>query len=456
MLQQICAKISETIVSVLKSQTEVEDDTICNPINYFNAIYRLQSGVLRAIALENTGFEDAFPTVLNPTTLEKEALGDFVKWFVQQNFGKVNLSDLYELMLLLEFPVRDGEITADAEHLDSIGSFYTPSDLADKIVEITLDNYIFQQLGITRFSSSNKVNDEVAQVREFLLHSTFADYSCGTGSFLLAILRYCTNYLNASQDLLQKIALNFHAIEADALSLEIAKLQILEAVGDFSLYAELSPKFIHGNPLIAPNEEYPEFDFCHELYYNNGLALQPEQIPSCDVVVGNPPWGTVDFELPNYFHLLCPKLSELENENELEEAFEELSNTHPELYCWFLNHDEAVDLAMEDIYNDERFAHSTMGGLHTNVLFTELCNSLCTARGSVGLVLKGSTLSNPINKRLLNHLNRSNRFVSRYDLINCNGIFNINRTEEFSIVVLGNSSSEYLHRTGLTHLSEVD
>ena len=69
MLQQICAKISETIVSVLKSQTKIEDNTICNPISYFNAIYRLQLGVLRAIALENTGFEDAFPTALDFTTL---------------------------------------------------------------------------------------------------------------------------------------------------------------------------------------------------------------------------------------------------------------------------------------------------------------------------------------------------------------------------------------------------
>ena len=80
-------------------------------------------------------------------------MGDFEKWFVQQNFGKVNLSDLYELMLLLEFPVRDEEITADAEHLNSIGSFYTPPDLADKIVEITVDNYIFQQLGIATYNN---------------------------------------------------------------------------------------------------------------------------------------------------------------------------------------------------------------------------------------------------------------------------------------------------------------
>ena len=122
-----------------------------------------------------------------------------------------------------------------------------------------------------------------------------------------------------------------------------------------------------------------------------------------------------------------------------------------------LKHDESIDLACEEIYNDERFEHSTMGGLHTNVLFTELSNGLCSEIGTTGLVLKGSTLADPLNKRLLKHLSDHNRIHARYDILNSNRIFNIDSSEEFSILILGNNiSSKVKHQTGLTKLSEIN
>ena len=210
---------------------------------------------------------------------------------------------------------------------------------------------------------------------------------------------------------------------------------------------KLSANFIHGNPLIAPSNEYPGYDFCHELYYRNGLAIEPNQLPKCDVIVGNPPWGTVGVDLRHYFHILCPNFNEIEDESELEEALGQLSETNSNLHDWLLKHDEAIDLACEEIYNDERFEHSTMGGLHTNVLFTELCDRLCSKRGTVGLVLKGSTLAESINKRLVNHLASRNRIQSRFDFLNTNKIFNIHQEEEFSILILGpNDSDKFVHK----------
>lgn len=456
MLKQICAKTSEIILSVLSSQTEIKDNAVCNPVQYFNTIYRLQAGVLGIVAGRELHPNSVFLEAVNECSIEeRDALKLFKNWFSEQSFEKVNLSDLYELMLLLEFPVRDGRVTADAENLNSIGSFYTPTDLADKIVELTLNNYILQRLGISGFPTAERKEDELVLVRKLFMNSTFADYSCGSGSFLLAILRFCKTHFSISNQDLKSIALNFHAIEADSLSLEIAKIQVLEAIDDFTLYSEISTKFIHGNPLIAPNEAYPQFEFCPEFYYHNDLALASGQIEKCDVVVGNPPWGTVGFDLQHYFHLLCPELNEIEDEVELENALESLSQTHPNLHCWLLNHDETVDLAMEDIYNDERFEHSAMGGLHTNVLFTELCDSLCAEKGSVGLVLKGSTLSDSINKRLIHHLASRKRIQARYDFLNTNTIFNIGQDEEFSILILGTNGLEPPHKTNITQLAEL-
>jgi hypothetical protein len=186
------------------------------------------------------------------------------------------------------------------------------------------------------------------------------------------------------------------------------------------------------------------------------LALHPHEIQQCDVIIGNPPWGTVGFDLNYYLHLLCPRLAELDDEQELDVALEALADTNPALYDWLLMHDEAIDTAMENIYNDDRFDHSSMGGLQTNVLFTELCDSLCTERGTVGLVLKGSTLSGPINKRLVNYLSERKRIRARYDFKNTNQLFNIDKDEEFSVLILGNGSNRpTISKTELDHLDQI-
>ena len=477
MIDQLYIKTSETILEVLTQQVKIKEGGICNPQEYFSISYRLLSGILGIVANNNlnsktSGLTETFSQLQsklskecvfvtnykNSTVSERAALASFNNWFELQGYGQINLSDLYERLLLLESSIQDETIVSNEEKqgANSIGSFYTPASLADKIVELTLDDYICRNTGIEKFATLDKTAEQTQKVAELIRTSTFADYSCGTGSFLLAILKYFKNHLDSSKKLLETIVLNFHAIEADSLSLEIAKLQVLDAIGDFDLYSELSKKFIHGNPLIEPSNEYPEYNFGHEFYYHNGLALERNQIPKCDVVIGNPPWGTVPFDLPYHFHLLYPELNKIEDETELETALQKLAQTHASLYDWLLNHDEASDLAMEEIYNDNRFEHSSMGGLHTNVLFTELCDSLCTEKGTVGLLLKGSTLSGAINKRLVNHLSDRKRISARYDFINTNQIFNIDASEEFSILILGlNKSEGFTHKTSITKLSQL-
>ena len=253
-----------------------------------------------------------------------------------------------------------------------------------------------------------------------------------------------------------KIALNLFAIEADPLAIEIARIEVAAAINRLDLYSQIRQHFVHGNPLITPNEEIDALDFSFEFYNHGGLGIEPNNIPSCDVIVGNPPWGTVSFDLPYYLHLTCPKILALEAEDEVDQALEDLSFSHPNLYEFLLTHDEANDLTSEAIYDDERFQKSTMGGLQTNLLFTEFTDRLLTNRGTAGLILKGSTLSDSGNKRLWNHLANRNRVIARYDFINCNKIFNIDRTEEFSVLILGQGNSdETSYKKGLTDFEEI-
>ena len=480
MLQEICVKSSEVVLSVLVSETEIQDGAICRPQQYFQTIHRLLSGSLGVVAHHNlTGdnsqaIEHVFErleAVLSSecsfvqnfkrtSNAEKQALQSFSDWFQKQTFENVNLSDLYELMLSLEFPIKDGDITEDFENeiLNTIGSFYTPKDLADKCVELTLDNYIFQNTAIERFSASTKTEEQNEAVAHLLLSSSYADQSCGTGSFLLAILRYIqSNFSDNGLQIQEQIVFNMTAIEADAIALEIAKIEILSAIKKLNYYAEINQNFTHGNPILSPFESESNFEFSNEFYYQNALAIEPENLSKCDVIVGNPPWGTVAFDLAFACHIILPQMNQVENQEQLEQLLAPLESTHPHLFDWLLEHEEENDLALEAIYEDERFLNSTMGGLHTNVLFTELTNRLLTDRGSAGLILKGSTLTDSNNKRLLKLLQANKRMVARYDFSNVNQIFNIDSDEHFSIAVLGNSvQKEPTHRTGLTRLSDIN
>jgi hypothetical protein len=141
---------------------------------------------------------------------------------------------------------------------------------------------------------------------------------------------------------------------------------------------------------------------------------------------------------------------------ELEQVLGGLETSHNQLFKWILEHEEANDQAVNQIYEDGRFQISTTGGLHTNVIFTELLNTLSTSRGSVGLVLKGSTLTDKNNAGLLKKLNSENRIVARFDFKNINKIFNIDSDEDFSILILGSrNKNKSVYLKGLTSLNMV-
>lgn len=447
------------IHSILSATTQIKANAICDPVSYYQTIFRLQACILKTIAQhqydipKHSFFEQAQQ---NCTALEQQALAKFDEWLTPDYARTINLSNVYELMLLLDFPVVDGQLRDEFESIDSVDSFYTPPALAAKIVALTIDNYLFQQLGIQHFSTAEVSKTDMLRSKELLQDTTFADYSCGTGNFLLAILQYCRVLVGMSHSEISVVAGNLFAIEPDLCALEIAKLRMTQASNTPQFFETLNTQFVHGNPLISPSDEYPNYTYSHACYYHNNLALESSEIKKCDIIVGNPPWGRVEFDFQYYFHTLCPNLNKLKTEEKLETAFFQIKKTHPLLHQWFCMHDEAVDVAMENIYNDSRFDFSTMGGLHTNTLFTELCARLSSPYGSVGLFLNGATLTKPINQRLVNFIQDEQRVQARYDLNNTQRIFNVSENETFSILILGNNKSgEIVHRINLTSIHQL-
>ena len=123
----------------------------------------------------------------------------------------------------------------------------------------------------------------------------------------------------------------------------------------------------------------------------------------------------------------------------------------------YANTKKQNDKSVDIIYEDERFQNSNTGGLNINALFTELTDNLCSERGAAGLILKSETLSAPINRKLLCHLQNRQRIATRFDFINSNKIFNIGKDEQFSVLILGKvGTKSYAHQKKYPNLQSLD
>ena len=178
--------------------------------------------------------------------------------------------------------------------------------------------------------------------KEFLKEITsisFADFSCGGGNFIIAVIDYFENLFSKwniekekQLELLKAIALNISAFDVDCLALEVAKLNLLLRIKQPILYKSVSEKFIHANFLLqsdfAIDESKKVEVFSSGFIYHEQLSLSKDKLKNYDVVLGNPPWEKIRFEEKKFYALYENSISEnhfkSSRTNEIDEI--ELSN----------------------------------------------------------------------------------------------------------------------------------
>jgi len=371
----------------------------------------------------------------------------------------IDVPTLYETLLGIETGNESNgtKISTAKNYRNKLGSYYTPANLAKSVTGKTIDAFFELNFG--------RVGKEFLKEMAAI---SFADFSCGGGNFIIAIIDYFEILFakwnieeECKLELLKAIALNISAFDVDCLALEVAKLNLLLKIKQPALFKSLNEKFIHSNFLLQSdfsiNESKKLEVFSTGFIYHEQLSLSKDKLKYYDVILGNPPWEKIRFEEKKFYALYSNTVAEKHFKSTRISEITETELSNGALAEYSKEFKLEIEKAKTDLKKNSFFALSNNGELNTYALFTDAAVKLKTKRGVIGLVLKSAIVTSQVNQNLFKYLTKKNLVVAIYDFINRKKIFNIDSRERFCFLLLGNSKGERFHVSmNLSEVSEIE
>ncbi|WP_432712214.1 Eco57I restriction-modification methylase domain-containing protein [Pedobacter sp.] len=400
------------------------------------------------------GTENLFSTVIDSSDegLIKLVDESFCKLI---DIESIDVPSLYETLLGIETgdEINGTKISAVKNYRNKLGSYYTPKNLAKSVTEKTINSFFELNFG----SVDKEFLKEITSI-------SFADFSCGGGNFIIAIIDYFEVLLKnwnieeeKQLEVLKEIVLNIYAFDVDCLALEVAKLNLLLRIKQVSLYKLLNERFIHANFLLQSDFKISDQQkadiFSSGFIYHEQLGVNKEKLRKYDVILGNPPWEKIRFEEKKFYALYENSISSNHFKSSRIKEIDDIELSNSKLAEYSKDFKLEIEKAKSDLKNNSFFSLSNNGELNTYALFTEAAVKLKTKRGIVGLILKSAIVTSQVNQKIFKYLTKENLVISIYDFINRRKIFNIDSRERFCFLLLGNSKSEKFRV--LMNLSEV-
>jgi hypothetical protein len=375
------------------------------------------------------------------------------------NFESIDVPTLYETLLGIETGNENSgtEISTAKNYRNKLGSYYTPANFAKAVTGKTIDTFFKLNFG----NVGKGFLDEIASI-------SFADFSCGGGNFLIAVIDYFENLFSKwrvaegkRSELLKVIALNISAFDVDCLALEVAKLNMLLRINQPILYNSLSEKFIHANFLLQSDFSIDESKkieaFSSGFIYHTQLSLWKGKLKSYDVVLGNPPWEKIRFEEKRFYALYSNTIAGNHFKSTRIDEINKIELGNVRLAEYSKRFKLEIERAKLDLKRNSFFNLSNRGELNTYALFTDAGVKLKSKRGVVGLVLKSAIVTSQVNRNLFKYLTKERLVVAIYDFINRKKIFNIDSRERFCFLLLGNSQTRKFHISmNLSEIPEIE
>lgn len=345
---------------------------------------------------------------------------------------------LYDALLASEFCVRPENVgyKLDKVSRDIAGAYYTSSEFSAQITYRALESYM------DRKRKCAIESDSFDYCKEYE-NTTFLDYSCGCGEFLLAVIQYFDNHaLGYSK---KKLATQLRGVDVNPIALMITIARIVSAVeseDDDNLLCAVTKNFVVGNPLlhsdrIAPLEVRFDNFALNRLYAEtegiNFLELKRQNL----VVVGNPPWEKLRFEERAFFRPLCPEISAISQKNKREKEIEKLAVNWPELleYYQLLQCDYA--LVKKEIPKHPCLKASLVGELNTYALFAELASRLTEQDGFAAIIVKSALVTSTCYSSCFRHFVNQGSLSEVFLFDNREKLFQIDSREKFCVLFFG-------------------
>jgi len=371
----------------------------------------------------------------------------------------IDVPTLYETLLGIESGNESNgtEISTSKNYRNKLGSYYTPANFAKSVTGKTIDT----------FFELNFENRDKNILKE-IVSISFADFSCGGGNFIIAVIEYFENLFSkwnieeeGKLELLKAIALNISAFDVDCLALEVAKLNLLLRIKQTILYDSISDKFLHSNFLLQSDfaiDASKKIElFSNGFIYHEELSLNKNKLKEYDIILGNPPWEKIRFEEKKFYALYGNSISENHFKSSRTNEISKVELNNVQLAQYSNEFKLEIEKAKSYLKKNAFFNLSNNGELNTYALFTDAAVKLKTTRGVVGLVLKSAIVTSQVNQNLFKYLTKESLVVAIYDFINRKKIFNIDSRERFCFLLLGNSKTEKFHVSmNLSEVAEIE
>lgn len=142
-----------------------------------------------------------------------------------------------------------------------------------------------------------------------------------------------------------------------------------------------------------------------------------------DCVLGNPPWGQIQFEPEEFFALRAPEIANAMHKAARDRMIAQLPITNPELHVAYFAEVRKMEGTQALIHGSGRFQLTTAGRINFAPLFNELSLGLINATGLFGLIVPSGIATDSFTQGYIRHLLLNNLLVLLYDFENRKGLF---------------------------------
>jgi len=345
------------------------------------------------------------------------------------------LNQLRQNILNEELTFKNGDISLSFGKIarDNMGSYYTPNDLASAIVA------------------------KVFNKKEVTENIKIADFSCGGGDFLIAVIDYIKIENSIAPE---KIAECLYGVDIDPIALQNCIVQVLEFTTK-DRWKKIISHFTFGNPLLINDDTKDDYEknflFATGRLYNVNLGVEESFFENkFDVILGNPPWEKIRFEERKFFSGIMDDIATISQKSSRNGAIDKLKENMPILFKW--RNDVSSDYSkMKSVtYTHPCLKYSLAGEFNTYSMFTELALNMLTSDGCAGLLVKSTLVTAPVHKKLFAHLLSKKAIDSIFMFDNSQKIFSIDSREKFIVLIMKVSKKmSFSFCTGLKKAAEL-
>ena len=175
-----------------------------------------------------------------------------------------------------------------------------------------------------------------------------------------------------------------------------------------------------------------------------------------DVILGNPPWETMQPEEKKFFAIHDPRIANLPGQTR-KQAIKNLNSTDPQLERMWEGHRRSIQSFNSFVKGSTRFPLGSFGKIRTHTIFAELAQTCLAAKGRAGIIVPTGIATDDSSKKLFISMVEAHSLVSLYDFENREQAFpGVDSRQKFCLMTTTGSGIQtadaefafYLHQTG--------